>query len=466
MRSVMHEALFRELLFESEGPRLDFKRQQYAFKNASDAEKSELLKDLLTLANSWRSTPAYIVVGVEEDAGRAGTLLGIAPADHIDDASLQQFVQRKLNRALEFSYRSFAYDGKVFGVFEIPKQPRPFYATRDYGRVRKSEVYFRRGSSCEVASPEDIARMGRDDAAQATKPNLRLAFADVKARRFLEGPLAISTRLAAPHSVADFPTQTAPTSFLDQLTTRRTNSTFWRELADHVRDRWRFAPFGFGLLNDSAQSAEAVRVELRLAAVDGLEVRAESDLPSVPVPEYDMFNVNAFRNLPRVLGAGSLDIEQMDDEWQVSFDLGLVRPKERAWTAEPLYLAFPKSGRWTLRGKVYAGNLAEPVEALLSIDAIVDQRAQITLEELEELWDRCVSRTQSVETDEPDPIAAKSRWISPKVTWRTRVKRRRRMGRVGRGDRSRTRTFAGCAWPVDRVSMPASVGAASASRPG
>jgi hypothetical protein len=44
------------LLQRSEGDTLDFKRNNYQFRNATEDEKSELLKDILALANAWKAT--------------------------------------------------------------------------------------------------------------------------------------------------------------------------------------------------------------------------------------------------------------------------------------------------------------------------------------------------------------------------------------------------------------------------
>jgi hypothetical protein len=49
---------FESLLFEEEGTTIDFKKEQYRFVNASDEEKSELVKDILGFANAWRRTKA------------------------------------------------------------------------------------------------------------------------------------------------------------------------------------------------------------------------------------------------------------------------------------------------------------------------------------------------------------------------------------------------------------------------
>ena len=49
----MNDLLFERWLYESESDSLDFKRDQYKFHGASAEEKSELLKDILAMANSW-----------------------------------------------------------------------------------------------------------------------------------------------------------------------------------------------------------------------------------------------------------------------------------------------------------------------------------------------------------------------------------------------------------------------------
>ena len=76
--------LLERLLHEPESQSLDFKQAQYRFERASEFEKSELLKDVLAFANSWRRTSAYILIGVQEVKGGRGQVIGID--DHIEDA--------------------------------------------------------------------------------------------------------------------------------------------------------------------------------------------------------------------------------------------------------------------------------------------------------------------------------------------------------------------------------------------
>ncbi len=159
----MTDALFERLLYEEESPTLDFKKEQYHFAKATDEEKSELLKDILGFANAWRRSEGYILIGVEDVRGGRSNVVGIPAADHLDDHSVQQFVNNLTNRPLRFHYEAFGFEGKQVGIIRIEEQQRPIYLKRDYGKLRKGEVYVRRGSSTDPtkpATPDEIAQMG------------------------------------------------------------------------------------------------------------------------------------------------------------------------------------------------------------------------------------------------------------------------------------------------------------------
>lgn len=175
----MDATTLEELLNEQESTSLDFKRDQYPFVGASDDAKSELLKDILAFANSWRRTDAFILVGIEEVRGARSTPVGVTT--HLDDASLQQFVNAKVQRPVTFSYQSATVDGAEIGVFTIPLQDRPFYLTKEYGRLRNGVVYIRRGSSTAEATPDEIAKMGAV-ASGLARPKLSVVGQRVKDR--------------------------------------------------------------------------------------------------------------------------------------------------------------------------------------------------------------------------------------------------------------------------------------------
>lgn len=162
----MNDQQFEQLLYEEESTTLDFKKEQYRFAKATEEEKSELLKDILGFANAWRRSEAYILIGVEDVRGGRGNVLGIAATDHLDDHSLQQFVNGPTNRPVRFHYEAFGLEGKQVGIIRIDKQQaRPIFLKRDYGKLKQEAVYVRRGSSTDPtkpARPDEIAMMGRN----------------------------------------------------------------------------------------------------------------------------------------------------------------------------------------------------------------------------------------------------------------------------------------------------------------
>jgi predicted HTH transcriptional regulator len=144
----MQEAEIEELLNESEGTALDFKRDQYPLTN--DLEKSELIKDVLAFTNSWRRTDAFILIGVEESKG-GGRSNPVGITKHLKDSDLQQLVNSKTNRPITFSYAAVKFQTVWLGVIKIPVQERPVFLTNGFGKLKADIVYVRRSSSTAEA---------------------------------------------------------------------------------------------------------------------------------------------------------------------------------------------------------------------------------------------------------------------------------------------------------------------------
>jgi predicted HTH transcriptional regulator len=140
----MNNELFERLLYENESTTLDCKKEQYRFAKATDDEKSELLKDILGFANAWRRSEAYILIGVKEVRGGRSNVIGIPATDHLDDHALQQFVNNLTNQPVRFHYEAFGFEGKQVGIIRIDEQTRPIYLKKNYGKLKKNEVYVRR----------------------------------------------------------------------------------------------------------------------------------------------------------------------------------------------------------------------------------------------------------------------------------------------------------------------------------
>ena len=152
---------FERLLNQDESLTLDFKQNQYPFERADEADKGELIKDILAFVNTSRKDTAYILVGVKEVKGRRNEIVGVD--QFLDDARVQQFVNSKTQRPAVFSYQYICIGDRTVGVIEIPVQPQPIYLKKNFGKVVAEKVYLRRGSSTDVASPDEIAQMGNSN---------------------------------------------------------------------------------------------------------------------------------------------------------------------------------------------------------------------------------------------------------------------------------------------------------------
>ena len=153
---VDDQEFVRDLLARQESDDLDFKSGQYNLNKANG--KSKFIKDVVSMANTPRSGSAYILVGVQEQAGKVRSVEGVK--DHPDEAMLGGIVAGKVEPTPRFSYRLVAYAGVELGLIEIPiDQPAPIMPRTDYGVMRRGCIYIRRNTQNVEADRTDIARI-------------------------------------------------------------------------------------------------------------------------------------------------------------------------------------------------------------------------------------------------------------------------------------------------------------------
>lgn len=248
------------LLHGEEGASLDFKRDQYAFAAADDQAKSDLLKDIVAFANSWRTGDAFIVIGVEEVRGGRGRPVGVS--NHLNDADLQQFVNSKTNRPVQFSYEATSVDGVQVGVIRVEKQDRPTYLMKDYGRLRKHVVYVRRSSSTAEALPDEIHRMGAvDSSKEPAAPVLELYFADIRSKELRGCLLTINPTPYIPMEPRSVrPYQPGGDQLGVAIHSLFSNERYYSQLNSYLALRRSTAPVAFAVMNYSGQTARGVRL--------------------------------------------------------------------------------------------------------------------------------------------------------------------------------------------------------------
>jgi hypothetical protein len=346
----------RPLLYRRESETLDFKRDQYPFSGRTDDQKSELLKDILAFANAWRSSPAHILIGVQEAS--PPIVVGIPEADHLQDHSLQQFVNSKTNQPVRFGYQRVVVGGQQVGVLVIDfPQRRPIFLTKAYGNLKAGVVYIRRGSSTAEAMPDEVADMGRDDAQTAGVPTIDLEFASgvveerlgtlaaIECVRFdVRSPLdqadAEADRLAGVRRHLD-------RASLLALATDHEDEREWQELAADLMRLGGFREIRLWVRNASSVTANDVNLRLELPYKEGAELIGEYDHP-----KYDPYNLAP--------PFGSAAVTRVGDRWRAEIRLQKLQPREEEYTGTLLVRAVEPV---ELMGsaRIAADNLTDPI---------------------------------------------------------------------------------------------------------
>ena len=370
------------LLNAGEGTALDFKREQYAFQRANNSDKSELLKDILAFANSWRENKAYILIGVDEVEGGRGKVVGIT--DHLDDADLQQFVNSKSQRPVDFSYNSFSVEDLEIGIIEIPLQECPTYLKRDFGNLKKDTVYIRRGSSTDTANLDEVARMGAESMRSKSVPQkLVFQWADLEKRIILPSPSTIHSLILDPPLRIKKPPSGDPFEHLPRVIDPSLNPNFLQQSIDYTFESNFFKPLGIQLRNDSEVVGERVRFvgSISRTESDGVEfIDSELEKPSK-------------NNLMRSMNLRSIHSREPcisacknDGKWTIEIEvIENVRPKEEVWISTMLLVGSIISKTIKIEGKIYADNLPVPIPTVLEIHFEVEQRP-MEMADYERIW--------------------------------------------------------------------------------
>ena len=369
----MNNELLNTLRYKSEGTDLDFKQAQYRFIGGSEEEKSELLKDILALANAWRDGTGYIVLGFRDRSPHPADVVGIT--GHIDDAQLQQFVNSKVKPKLTFRYEECIYEGKTVGIISVPKQARPFYLSNSYGKLKSNVVYVRRGSSTDEAEPPEACSMMGTDAGRG---NLSVALSvlnpanDELPESFELRYLKIPTKL---------PNYESGRNGFGLGSVWRDNSRYWKELAEYIRVESSLINIQFVLTNHSSIELSNAKLEVRVNALDGqeFEMRPGTDLPNEPESQYSTLTMS----LPDPVNFRDQQLT-VDDGGKTTVchvRFGSLLPSEERRASDTLALIPLGPGKLCLQFRILAAELSSPIE----IERIVNTTGTVESPDLDRI---------------------------------------------------------------------------------
>lgn len=352
--------LLNMLRYKSESTDIDFKSAQYRFNNGTEADKSELLKDILAIANSWRDGTGYILLGFKDQRPHPAEVVGIQ--DSIDDSRIQQFVNSKVKPKLTFRYEEHLYEGKTIGLIIIPKQKRPFYLTNQYGKLKSNVVYVRRGSSTDEAEPVETIAMANEDAGRG---DLKIELALLTPGNE-ELPSSFShTYLKFSEKFPDFERPRKPRGPFDPpelIGLDRDNRDFWREHGEYSCVDKAHISLRFVLTNLSGVQLSNSKLEVTVEALDSQAVQmiAGRDLPDKPKPTW---NIAELASVQEVLAKKevNLEVDECGPTPVCHIRLGTLLPGEQG-RSELLAILPQAPGRFRLLLRILAGELATPIE--------------------------------------------------------------------------------------------------------
>jgi hypothetical protein len=349
----MYDIIFDRWLYESESDSLDFKREQYRFINASDVEKSELLKDILSMVNSWRRVDGYIVIGIEEKSEKPNLMHGISV--HIDDAKIQQFVNSKISETCIFEYATYTKDSKTIGIIRIPVQKRPVYLTKDYGSLKANTVYVRRGSSTDIAKPDEVSKMGLNNYEVAIA-NLEVGFFNVLHHQMIGDVLEIETSYLT--ILDDIPEYSE--GFTIMMPTFGVNTGYYKDYIEFINFKSSYIPLHFAVKNIGDIEAVNLRFELEINSSD-IEVLLDGD--EIVQPDTKCFYpLKPINSIP-----SSFRLDKFEGKCKIYNNLDRLHAKRTLTLNGTVYLQVKKSDTLKAKATLFFDGQSYPYEKELEI---------------------------------------------------------------------------------------------------
>jgi len=364
--TVTNEIL-NQLRYRSESVDLDFKQAQYRFSGAGEQEKSELLKDILALANSWREGNGYILIGFKDCTPEPAEVTGISETDHIDDAQIQQFVNSKVEPPLNFRYEERMFEGKRIAVISIPKQQRPFSIATQYGKVRSNVVYVRRGSATVEAAPTEVIRMSNAEARPVDSQILVEILNHNNEPQELEQKLRFLT-------FGELPDFAYPYSGRDIVSIMGTDSTtnfgYYRDLANYAALVLGSIHLKFKIRNQSNFSLRDFKLELHVVTPDvKYKFIEKTRFPDKPSPNKVLGR--QFSSTPPV-NPRAFHVESRGKH-QVCFARADSLLPGEDFISEPALLRLQAGGAVVIEARILAEQLPAPLVQTFSFSVAGEQ---------------------------------------------------------------------------------------------
>jgi hypothetical protein len=288
-----------------------------------------------------------------------------------------QFVNHKTNRLVQFEYSEFEADGRTLAVIRIPTQRRPFFLLKPYGRLQAQVVYVRRGTSTDLADPDEIFKMGEALVPAKDTPQIEVQFADLADRKQLGAEVKIDGLFLEPLSNGELPEVGEHNPMGASLRFGGLNRQYYRELREYVWARNAVRGFGFVARNTSHTVALGAKATFTLPYTDDIVLLRR--LPRRPKYHYELAHL--MQSPPPVVDVNpDVWFDRHGAEWHLHINFDKVRPGANTWTVSRLYIGTRTARTVIPSGELFDDNF-DPVPLELRVVSAATRR-QMTREDL------------------------------------------------------------------------------------
>ena len=164
----MEYKIFLDIIKSGEKSTVDFKIECDAFKTNSIKQRAELAKDICAMANNGNKA-SYIIIGVSDDSKDFKS----ENNENLTDDNLQTFIKTAIYPIPKVKLTKECWEnvlpkheGKTFTIIQVGPHARAAYRlNKDFIKYeekvcfRRNEVWLRRGSTSDLATPEEISKL-------------------------------------------------------------------------------------------------------------------------------------------------------------------------------------------------------------------------------------------------------------------------------------------------------------------
>lgn len=155
---------------ENESSFLDFKRNAYHKENYSN-----LIKDIMSMANAPTDRPKYIICGVKDDPNKSKDIIGVSEIK--DQSDIENLIHSNVEPTINFDYFRYQYKEIKLAIFKIfGNRDQPYMMKKKYRNMPIGDMYVRIGAKNEKVTREYLDKMMEFRSKQSFTDKVKLGF--------------------------------------------------------------------------------------------------------------------------------------------------------------------------------------------------------------------------------------------------------------------------------------------------